>query len=405
MNALHAPQAKKSGKSDRERKVLLGLVEHYIQTGKPVGSNTLKDVGFEHLSSATIRNYFARLEEEGYLNQQHISGGRIPTDKAFRLYATECQQEKPRGKIPFQFVTHHSTRAVTSLLQEAAEELAAFSKTAIFLSAPRFEQDFIVGIKLVVVDASRCLCVLMTDFGDIRTEMLYTDHKLGAIASKRLEGYFNWRLTGQGKPDNLHKAEEELAQKLYNELLVRYIVGYTQFNEEDIYRTGFSSLLNYPEFQDSSILARSLALFENTHGMRLLLKECSKFDQMKFWIGDDLTKYSAQPNPDCSVIAIPYYVNNKPVGAVGVFGPLRLPYRTLFHTLSQFSDQISKMLTNTLYKFQITMRQPQAEGLIIKYPTLITHESRPLLEDKSAKGKGTPHHKKTRTPHHPDRRN
>ena len=86
-------QPKKSGKTDRERKVLIGLVEHYIQTGKPVGSNVLKDVGFDDLSSATIRNYFAHLEEEGYLAQQHSSGGRIPTDQAFKLYANEYCQE------------------------------------------------------------------------------------------------------------------------------------------------------------------------------------------------------------------------------------------------------------------------------------------------------------------------
>ncbi len=78
---------KRIGKQDRERKVLLGLVDYYIKTGKPVGSNTLKEVGFEELSSATIRNYFANLEEEGYLSQSHSSGGRIPTNLAYRTYA------------------------------------------------------------------------------------------------------------------------------------------------------------------------------------------------------------------------------------------------------------------------------------------------------------------------------
>ena len=78
---------KRMGKHDRERRVLLGLVDYYIQTGKPVGSNTLKEAGFGDLSSATIRNYFAHLEEEGYLLQSHSSGGRIPTHLAYRVYA------------------------------------------------------------------------------------------------------------------------------------------------------------------------------------------------------------------------------------------------------------------------------------------------------------------------------
>ena len=83
----------KKGKQQREHDVLLGLVDYYIQTGKPVGSNTLKEAGFDNLSSATIRNYFASLDDNGYLTQQHTSGGRIPTDKALRLYTTHFFDE------------------------------------------------------------------------------------------------------------------------------------------------------------------------------------------------------------------------------------------------------------------------------------------------------------------------
>jgi heat-inducible transcriptional repressor len=379
------PKIKKSTKSDRERKVLIGLVEHYIQTGKPVGSNTLKEFGFENLSSATIRNYFANLEDEGYLAQQHSSGGRIPTGKAFRLYAEEYEDETSKTMTQYLFkLDKGETRAIATLLQQAAEELATKTGTAVFLSAPRFEQDFIVGIKMIVIDANRCLCVIMTDFGEIHTEMLYTEQKIGVIASKRLEAYFNWRLTGQNKPDNLTSSEEEESfQKLYNELMVRYIIGYSKIDEEEVYRTGFSSLLVYPEFQDPETLAKSLSLFENTHGMRLLLKECSKFDKLKFWIGSDLTNYSPRTNHDNSAIAIPYYVNNKPVGSVGLFGPLRLPYRSLFNILRQFSEQISKALTHSLYKFKITLRQPPPHSIDNKRPQLLTHVNHPLLEDKT----------------------
>lgn len=374
---------KKSGKTDRERSILFGLIEHYILTGKPVGSNVLKDAGFENLSSATIRNYFANLEEEGYLAQQHASGGRIPTESAFRLYANAFENEINKEKIEFNFFKKKESREIISLLQHSAEELALRTKTAVFLSAPRFEQDFIIAIKPVFIDTGCCLCVLITDFGEIRTEMLYTDHKFSLGASKRLEAYFSWRLTNRNKPENMNKNEEELAQKLYNELMVRYIVGYSQFNEEDVYRTGFSSLLAYPEFQDPSTLANSLTLFENTQGMRLLLKECSKFDHLKFWIGEDLAKYSTQTPIDCAIAAIPYYVNNKPVGSIGIFGPLRLPYRSLFNMLRQFSECLSKTLTDCLYKFKITIRPPKTEWLDNKqYPQLLNHIERPLLEDK-----------------------
>src|SRR5438045_1193035 len=84
---------RKLPKADREHSVLLGLIELYLKTGKPIGSHTLQENGFDSLSSATIRNYFSKMEEAGYLKQQHTSGGRIPTQKAFRLYADSYLNE------------------------------------------------------------------------------------------------------------------------------------------------------------------------------------------------------------------------------------------------------------------------------------------------------------------------
>lgn len=378
------PIAKKSNKNERERQVLLGLIDYYLKTGKPVGSNTLKEMGFENLSSATIRNYFAHLEEEGFLNQQHSSGGRIPTDKAYRLYATECLRSPIESSVnAFNQLRDSETREINSFLQQGAESLATKSQTAVFLSAPRLEQDFITGIKVVVIDETRFLCVLITDFGQVQTEILHVDKKLSSFASKRIEAYFNWRLTGQNKPQEIIREEEELAQKLYNELMVRYIVTYSHFDSE-IYRTGFSKLLAYPEFHDTELLANSLGLFENTHGMRLLLKECTKFNTLKFWIGDELTIYSPYPQPGCTVIAIPYYVNKQPVGAVGLLGPMRLSYSSAISLLHQFSESVSHSLTRNLYKFKITLRQAKQAVLDLnqKELKLIAESPRLQLEDK-----------------------
>jgi len=380
---------KKTGKHDRERKVLMGLVEHYLSTGKPVGSNTLKDVGFEDLSSATIRNYFAHLEEEGFLQQQHSSGGRVPTDKAFRLYASECVDILSTSildKGQFEHLRSSETKEIATFLQQSAEHLAAMTHSAVFLSAPRFDQDFLVAIKLLVIDPSRILCVLITDFGEIRTETLYVNTKLNSFSAKRIEAYFNWRLTGKHKPETMTKEEEEVAHSLYKEILLRFIVNYTQFSSDEVYRTGFSRLLVYPEFQDASVLATSLGLFENTHGMRLLLKECCKLDKLKFWIGDDLATYSPERESNCAVLAIPYRVNKQPVGAIGLLGPVRIPYRPLFKMLHEFADSISEALTSNLYKFKITLRPPKAEMIDLKNQELkLITMSRPLLLEDNSK--------------------
>ena len=352
---------KKSTKQEREHKVLLGLVDFYLNTGKPVGSNSLKEAGFGELSSATIRNYFARLEEGGYLIQQHTSGGRIPTDSAYRLYANEYRDEENPVGLPSPLLDklrNEETKEIAGYLQKAAETLSEATSTAVFLSAPRFDQDYITDLRLVPIDQNRCLCVIITDFGVIQTEVLPTDKKLNSFTTKRIESYFHWRLTGNDEPENLEPEEEKLAQSFWNEVMVRYIVGYSNFTNEEIYRTGFAKLLNYPEFHNPSTLAISLSLFENAHSMRLLLKECSKLNHLKFWIGSDLAPFTPE-TPNCSVIAIPYCIAGQAVGAIGVLGSTRIPYRTLFGTLRAFSDSISTALTRSIYKFKISFRQPQ----------------------------------------------
>lgn len=375
---------KRMGKQDRERKVLLGLVETYIQTGKPVGSNTLKEAGFGDLSSATIRNYFANLEEGGYLIQAHSSGGRIPTYLAYRAYAEYyLDQELTELKEDlFYSLRSFDSREIALFLQNAAELLGQISQCAIFLSAPRFDHDFVIDIKLVPLDAFRCLCVLVTDFGLVQTEIIRLPEKLSSFAIKRIENYFHWRLTGLGpKPESLKPEEETIGQTFYNELMLRYIVSYSNFIDEDIYRMGFSYLLGYSDFQDTRLLASSLSLFENVHSMRLLLKESMALDRLKFWIGNDLDHYI--PDSNCSVLAIPYYIHNKPAGAVGLLGPTRLPYRHLFGTLRLFSECVSEVLTRNIYKFKISFRQPETGKLYLqKEEHRLIGQSLILLEDK-----------------------
>jgi heat-inducible transcriptional repressor len=387
VKALKALTSKRPSKQDREKRILFGLVAYYLKTGKPVGSNSLKEAGFEDLSSATIRNYFANLENDGFLTQQHASGGRIPTHKAFRLFAQEHASHphlSAEDDLKFKALRSEETREIASFLQRAAESLSSYANGAVFLSAPRFDHDFISDVKLTPLDHHRCLCILITDFGVIQTEVIYTEKKLSAFSAKRIEDYFRWRLTNAQKPENLEEEEEFLAKKIYTELMLRFVVGYSNFTDDEIHRTGFSKLVGYTEYQDIQGLANNMALFENAHSMRLLLKECTKQNHLKFWIGEDLLPYAPAPS-DCAVIAIPYHINRQAVGAVGILGPARLPYDSLFSLLHAFSDNISEALTRNLFKFKINYRQPNETPLYLqKEEHLLLGRSRLLLiEDKS----------------------
>ncbi len=372
---------KKSKKSERERQVLLGLVAFYLETGKPVGSQALGEFFFPNLSSATLRNYFIHLEEQGYLKQQHASGGRIPTDRAFRLYADAFQGEtsvERRDEAILKKLAGQEMREMALYLQGAAEELSALTDSPVFVSAPRFDNDFVIDMKLLAVDARRCLCILVTDFGLIKTLTFHVAQKMTAFTLKRIEAYFHWQLTGQDQPE-LMEEELTLARQWYHEAMVRYLVEYSKFTHNDVYTTGFSRLLAYPEFDSPAALANGLALFESPEELQHLLLETAKRGELSSWIGSELTALCPTAT-ECTVLAIPYKIHQATVGAVGLLGPMRLPYRRLFGVLRLFAEAVTETLTRSLYKYRIGFRHPQ------KAPQgLLAHQAESiLLENKGA---------------------
>jgi len=388
LNPLKPIKLKRAKKREREHKVLLGLIELHIRTGEPIGSKTLMAHGFSDLSSATIRNYFAKLETAGYLMQKHSSGGRIPTNLAFREYANECIDcdEKIDDKIKKQLeaLSIGDTKEVATFLQKSADLFSDVLNCAAFVSAPRFDHDFVSDLKLVNIDDTRCLCVIITDFGLVQTHILHTDTKPGLFSLKRIESYFHYRLTKQDKPEDLTDDETLIARELYNEVMVRYLISYSNFSQEDIYHSGFSHLLSYPEFNNANSLANGLALFENPVALRSLLHECLHCNELTFWIDDDLDKI-IRPDTLCSVVCIPYYINNIAAGAIGIVGPTRMPYTQVFSVARTFSQHISDALTKSLYKFKITFRQPHSTTLYLENEEshLIDIRDPILLENKS----------------------
>jgi heat-inducible transcriptional repressor len=358
--SLKSLSAKKPSKNDREQAVLLGLVELYLKLGKPIGSQTLQDNGFASLSSATIRNYFSKMESLGFLKQQHTSGGRIPTARAFRLYADAFQNqgiiEKEQEGLLNEVLAKEGCEVVT-MLHKTVEILSDATQCAVFASSPRFDHDFIQDVRLISLNASQLLVILITDFGLVRTETIYLDRSVEQTFLDTAERYFLWRMNKGEKAPFPNEADGKLAQRIYNEVIVRHVVGYVNFPTEDIFRTGLSKLLTYPEFNDPTALSNSLSLLEDQSHMRTMLRECCKQGKLISWIGDELHPF-VPSGSECAVIAVPYRINQAIAGAIAILGPTRIPYRNLFGLAQFFSEQMSQALTGSVYKYKITYRQP-----------------------------------------------
>lgn len=347
-------------KAEREKQVLFGLIDMYIHTGKPVGSQSLQESAFESISPATIRNYFAKLEEEGFLMQAHASAGRIPTPLAFKLYIEDIGQNYPLDPKEVNWIKSRlikETKEVISYLQEAADLLSELGVCATFLSSLRFDQDFIQDIRLVPLDASRLLSILITDFGLVHTEIMRVDTKLSQFSIKRLENFFKFKMTGLDRPE-LSEEEELLAKRLYNEVLMRHLVNHVHFTHADIYKTGFSKLLVHPDFAELSQLSSTMALFENENSLQTILQDAQRTTQLIRYVGDDLNHFIKTKQPIASILALPYFIHQNTAGAFGVLIPMRSDYKRLIALLELFSECITETLTKSVYTYKISYRKP-----------------------------------------------
>lgn len=353
----------KSKKKTKLLKVLLASTELYIEQGTPIGSTTLQSTQFDKLSSATIRNYFSHLEQEGFLKKNHASGGRVPTDKAFCFYADYYSQEEnvdnswnPKN-IKTISLSSENNKHIIHYLQQTAELLSFHLELPVFLSSPRFDHDFLVDIKLLSLDSERLLTVLLTDFGQVFTEILWINQKLSSFSIKRIEEFLKAKIQNQESKEPTCD-EEVMAQKIYNEAILRYLIRYANLGLEDLFTTGFAYLLKYPELSnDPEALTIGLSLFENPYQMQLLLSKGIHTNKINYFIGEKLSQILNSPFSGWSVITIPYYINHIPLGSIGLLGPTRIPYKKIFAYLKKFSKIVTANLTESFYKFKLSFRQ------------------------------------------------
>jgi heat-inducible transcriptional repressor len=359
---------KRAGRKERERRILFGLVEQYLKTGKPVGSNVLQEEGFHDMSSATIRNYFASLEQEGFVKQPHSSGGRIPLGKAFHFYAEQCLEEvmkEPLQKSGFQPGKSLEMKNIVSLLQEVAAYVSDRVHASVILSAPRFDHDSIIEIQFHFLDVRRVLAVIISEFGLIHTEVLMPLEPVSPSLIAKASQFAKARIYKEKLEENLfHPDELKLVRTMYQEAVASFFVRYSSFSQEDMWKVGFSHLLEYPEFEKAHGLGATLAFFENTNLMRGLFREVHRQGTMRFWIGDSLKPYIPLAEPPCAFIAAPYCIASHCVGALGILGPKSMFYKDVFRLLRSVISQLSEVVTGMLVKHRLSYRMPESHPLV-----------------------------------------
>ncbi len=338
--------------SDRDQKVLEAVVSGYIRFGDPVGSRTVaKHYGMK-VSSATIRNVMADLEEMGLLQQPHTSAGRIPTDRGLRVYLDSIMQlkkldESKRRQIREAFV---GTRGdIEELLKKTSQVLAGYCKQAGVVLWPRSEVTRFKHIEFIRLRPRQIMVILISKSGLVQHSLFDWEEDISQEELDRYSDFVNELL--QDLPLKVMKErileqmenEKALFDRLFNRTLD--IVQQTLQNtleSSDVYIQGQINLLDNPEFADVDRMRRILKAFENkSRIIGLLDKALDPTSKVQIILGPES---KLQELEEISLISSTYSRGDTVLGVLGVIGPLRMDYSSIVPIVEYTAESLSRIL-------------------------------------------------------------
>ena len=320
---------------ERKVKILDAVIRNYLATGEPVGSRTISKYTDLNLSSATIRNEMADLEELGYIVQPHTSAGRIPSDKGYRFYVDHLMQEKDREVKEMKDFVIEKTQKMDEVLKKVAKMLANNTNYATIVSAPTYSGNKVKFMQLSNVDEKHILAVIVMNSNMVKNQMIDVEEPLDNETLLKLNILLNTALNGLKEQAGVHS---EIVSHVLDAL------GQTLSENEDlqIYTSGATNILKYPELSDSESAAGLLSTFEEKDELVNLVTESlsegeSKGNEIQVYIGNEAP---VQTMKDCSVVTATYDLGEGVKGTIGIVGPKRMDYENVVDNLKNLKSQL-----------------------------------------------------------------
>ncbi|NHO53895.1 heat-inducible transcriptional repressor HrcA [Acetobacter estunensis] len=341
-----------SGLNARSATILRELVEHYLETGDPVGSRTLADRLSLGLSTASIRNVMAALTEAGLLFSPHTSAGRLPTERGLRLFVDGLLQfgslsEDERESIANSLETRG--RSLEDTLTEASTMLSGLSHAASLVIAPKGEGT-IRHIEFVPLGENRALVVLVGADGQVENRVIQTPPGMPPSALTEAANYLNARLSGRTLGELRSLVDEDMAtDRTQLDQLTSEVVasGLATWSDEGrggtlIIRGQGNLLTDITEIERLSTIQRLFERLERQDAMLRLLELAEASDGVRIFIGaeSDLFGLSGMS----MVVAPARNESNKIVGAIGVIGPTRINYGRIIPVIDYTAQIIGRIL-------------------------------------------------------------
>ena len=334
---------------ERKRKILHAIIRNYLDTGEPVGSRTISKYTDLNLSSATIRNEMAALEEMGLIVQPHTSAGRIPSDKGYRLYVDTMLEEKDReiGELKEMLLEKEEKTAL--LLKQVAKVLAMNTNYATMITAPSVHRNKLKFIQLSRVDKHQILAVIVAEGNVIKNSIIRVREYLDDETLLKLNILLNTNLNGLCMEEinlgviSAMKQKAGIHSDLISEVLDAVAEAIKADEDLEIYTSGANNIFKYPELADHQKASDLITTFEEKQLLGHLVEQSLEDNQengIQVYIGDE-TK--VQSMKDCSVVTATYELGEGMRGTIGIIGPKRMDYEKVVDTLKTLKHQLDEL--------------------------------------------------------------
>ena len=333
--------------NERKQKILEAIIRNYMETGEPVGSRTVSKYTDLNLSSATIRNEMSDLEEMGYILQPHTSAGRIPSDKAYRLYVDTILQRKDEEVSEMKELMVEKADKIDLLLQQVAKLLAQNTNYTSMVTKPKYQHKRIKFIQLNQMSERQLLVIVVLDNNHVSNKFinLMTDADENVIA--QMNFLMNTALTGLDFTEINMAIMQQIKEKAgeYGELASSILdcisEVMTEEDDSEIYTSGATNILKYPELSDKEKMTGLLSTFEEKQMLSAWANdeppEDDKEHGIQVYIGAESPVESMK---DCSVVTATYRIKEGVYGKIGIVGPKRMDYEKVVGTLENCMQQL-----------------------------------------------------------------
>lgn len=331
--------------TERRARLLSLIVSEYVDSAQPVGSDTIVRKRALPVSSATIRNEMARLEEEGYLTHPHTSAGRVPSDQGYRYYVEALMQERDlpwetKQTIRHQF--HQAGREEDEWIHLSAAVLARAVENAAVVTLPRTPESRMKRLELIAIQDAAALLVLVLQQARVKQQVLIFPEPVEQDQLTAIANHLNQAFAGLSGPE-IARSQAQLTQLEWHVAnAVRDIISASDSGGYDeAYLEGVRNVLQKPEFGTSDKMLNLLEVLEQRNLTRLIPFREISTEGVTVMIGAENEEDAMR---DYSVVVSPYGTAGGISGAMAVLGPTRMQYGQTISTVRFIAGLMSEML-------------------------------------------------------------